>query len=334
MNIRGTRAPRKGTLKQFDRLLETFDITLSDMVELIYLHETMPDGSLSTSDVAKKYNLNKYYNEKLNITIGDHLLLGCNDQDGYFGKWGICQPCPIGQYGPTNTNICIKCGKGQYSSNEGQSSCSHVNEKEYVDTIGANRTKKCGLNSFSRGSGLETTGVQNPNGEYCRCKRGTFRNSFSSSTEQCDFDPVGSLSSYCITECRSKNTADQECINRCYCHGTFTGGHIPNTCNNVTKKWIMPETTFQGIYAAPGYWQDKKMYDLNLTVNRSIYYTAEDEVINDMVWNTLRFRKCSSKFACPSLSNDTSICDNGFTGACKKNIWIIYIYLFAYFFHY
>ena len=90
------------------------------------------------------------------------LLQTCDDQDGYYGYWGICQACPMGRYGPPGANDCIHCSPGTYAPNEGQYECNEVKDKEFVNIFGANQTQLCGEYSASGGSGLVTMGVQDP----------------------------------------------------------------------------------------------------------------------------------------------------------------------------
>ena len=133
-----------------------------------------------------------------------------------------------------------------------------------------------------------------PGGVYCRCLPHTFRNALAPSTTDCAFAPPGSLPAFCAATCQLENKLQCQ---PCYCGSKYTGGHLPGTCNNVTQEWLMPDTTFQGIYAAPGYWQEKARYNLNATVNKSAAYTLEDRIKHDEIWDELRFRECTSKYA-------------------------------------
>ena len=314
VTLRGSRAPEPGQLKQLDQLLSEFDVSYAEMETLLSLHESMPGGTLTTKQVATHYDLNAKRSTKSEPSriLSDVLFRVCDDQDGYYGYWGICQACPVGKYGPPGANECIDCSPGTYAPNTGHSECDVVNDNEFVDGFGANQTKLCGERSASGGSVLVTVGVEDPGGVYCRCLPRAFKDALAPSTTDCTFAPTGSLPTFCAAECRSKNTPRCQ---GCYCNSRYTGGHVPGTCNTTTNVWIMPDTTFQGIYAAPGYWQNKSKYNLDAVVNQSSSYTLQDRVNNDEVWTELRFRECTSNYACPALSNDTAACDNGFTGA-------------------
>ena len=164
VTLRGSRAPVPGQFKQLDQLLSEFDVCHQEMDVLLSLHESMPGGTLTTEEVATHYNLNapRPTKSQPDRMLSDILFRGCDDQDGYYGYWGICQACPMGKYGPPGANECIDCSPGTYAPNAGQSECSTVKDQEFVNIFGANETKLCGDYSASGGSGLVTMGVQDP----------------------------------------------------------------------------------------------------------------------------------------------------------------------------